>query len=352
MKRLLLLLALAWSSSSFAGTSIIDPGGTGSYNSINAWVAAKARDFIAAAEGETAILRCTNGAAFAASTINGATTNSTYKWTIQSDTSYRFTGSTYETGNRVRVEGTDTSVFYIQDDYVDVIGLQIGVTQSTNAACYGIRIANIAAQNQINISKCIVKGLFTSTTNYYEGMYVYDADAVVNVFSSIFYNFANGGSNAIGIISSSCSAVNIYNSTVFNCYAGIKRTTAGTVTAKNLIVCNNTDDFNGTITIDYCATDDGDGSNRVTFTGGSASWGNIFTDYSSGDFSLKNYTSSEKVIGAGMDNPSVGLYSDDVLGNSRSSTWDMGAFEYVAAATYFPYPARDFTGFPLGRQPK
>ena len=58
-------------------------------------------------------------------------------------------------------------------------------------------------------------------------------------------------------------------------------------------------------------------------------WDAAFTDYSNGDFSVKN--DSSVLYGAGTDNPGAGLYSDDIIDTARSSTWDIGAFEYVAA---------------------
>ena len=31
-------------------------------------------------------------------------------------------------------------------------------------------------------------------------------------------------------------------------------------------------------------------------------------------------------------NPASGLYSDDIIGTARTSTWDIGAFEYLAGS--------------------
>jgi hypothetical protein len=37
-------------------------------------------------------------------------------------------------------------------------------------------------------------------------------------------------------------------------------------------------------------------------------------------------------VGTGTDDPGAGLYSDDITGTARTSVWDIGADEYVAAA--------------------
>ena len=37
------------------------------------------------------------------------------------------------------------------------------------------------------------------------------------------------------------------------------------------------------------------------------------------------------LIGVGTDDAGLGLYSDDIEGHTRTSTWDIGADEYIAA---------------------
>ena len=99
------------------------------------------------------------------------------------------------------------------------------------------------------------------------------------------------------------------------------------MTATNCVAGNCTDDFNGTITIANCCSDDGDGANPQGPLG--ADWDNEFTDKDNGAFSL---LVGGNCVGNGTDDPGSGLYSDDIIGTVRTSTWDIGAFEYGAPA--------------------
>jgi len=79
------------------------------------------------------------------------------------------------------------------------------------------------------------------------------------------------------------------------------------------------------MTIDHCCSDDGDGTNAQGPSGGS--WANEFTTPGT-DFSL---LAGGNCVGNGTDDPGAGLYSDDIIGTARNTTWDIGAFEIAAA---------------------
>jgi hypothetical protein len=121
--------------------------------------------------------------------------------------------------------------------------------------------------------------------------------------------------------------VDMYNCTAYTGFRGFTRT-AGTVTCTNCIAANQIaagSSFNGTITVDHCCSDDGTGTNAQTPSGGV--WTNEFVTDGS-DFALKV---GGNCVGNGSDDPGAGLYSDDITGTARTSTWDIGADEYVAA---------------------
>lgn len=104
------------------------------------------------------------------------------------------------------------------------------------------------------------------------------------------------------------------------------REAAATFVAKNCAVFNTSDDFNSITTIENCASDDGDGDNPQTLDD-TDNYAAEFTDMPNGDFSL---VLGSVCIENGQDNPGSGLYSVDIIDIARSSTWDIGAFEYVS----------------------
>ena len=104
------------------------------------------------------------------------------------------------------------------------------------------------------------------------------------------------------------------------------------VIVKNSAIFNNPDDFSGSVTVENCASDDGDGTNAVT----PSDWSDVFEDYSNGDFRLK--ATDTDLIGAGLDLSTDVDYpfKDDIEGQKRgfNGSWDIGADEYVPTEIY------------------
>lgn len=117
----------------------------------------------------------------------------------------------------------------------------------------------------------------------------------------------------------------VYNCVINGCQYGVHRTN-GTSIAKNCSVFNNNDDFYGTITIDHCASDDGDGTNPIAVS----NWADEFHNASylaDVDFSLKN---TSVLLDAGV-GPSIDseVPTDDILEYGRSGdTATVGPFEH------------------------
>jgi hypothetical protein len=115
---------------------------------------------------------------------------------------------------------------------------------------------------------------------------------------------------------------------------------------KNSAIFNCDDDYieNGgapaSVTFDYCATDDGEGTNSVSPSGGS--WTNEFSDPGNGDFTLLN---TGNLYGAGVGpGTDASVPAADIDGDSRSgSTCDIGVDEYVAASGTDELTATDLT---------
>jgi len=124
----------------------------------------------------------------------------------------------------------------------------------------------------------------------------------------------------------------VYNNTVSDCYRGIAFGSGSVLTVKNSTVFNNTDDFYGTMTIDYCASDDVDGNHAVDLNENAGDeWTDNFVDYANGDFHLKSTAPDLIDAGTDLSSDSDLSFSDDIDGDSRPSPyWDIGADEYPA----------------------
>jgi len=156
----------------------------------------------------------------------------------------------------------------------------------------------------------------------------YDDDTVggtVNVINCVFFSTNLG--NGTGIHGEGAGAtINLYNTTIYGFNLGVYEDNA-TINVTNCAVCNNNDDFDSfsTGTISFCASDDEDGANSQLLDN-TNNYQDEFTDAPNGDFTLPV---GSICIENGTDNPSGGLYSDDIISVARSSTWDIGVFEYV-----------------------
>lgn len=149
-----------------------------------------------------------------------------------------------------------------------------------------------------------------------------------NIVNTIIY----GASITIGIsIDYRTTALNIYNCTICDATSyGIEVYGSGTVMViKNCAIFNTADDIyvgGDTPTIDYCATDDADGTHAVDLNeNASDEWTEAFTDYTTGDFRL---VAGGLCCDAGVD--LSGTFTVDIAGTTRSGTWDIGAFNYPA----------------------
>jgi hypothetical protein len=311
----------------------VDPdavgGGTGldwanAYTSLSLWDAGENTNLVTDNDYHTVHLRSSGGTADTTTCdLTGWTTDATHYIEIIQDDAPA-TGVYDNTA--YRMEGTDKNILLIYESFVRVKGLQIQATQTALGTVRGIYILAIAAGAcDIRIQNVIVKGACSGTGGAY-GIDINSANADVSIYNSIFYDLVSGaGAGYHGVMLNS-GALDVYNSTIYNCYYGMRRVN-GTATATNCAVGNNTDDFFGTITVDYCCSDDGDGTNVQAPSG--ADWSNEFTDAANGDFDL---VSGGNCIGNGTDDPGSGLYSDDIVGTARNSTWDISAFEFGLVA--------------------
>lgn len=217
------------------------------------------------------------------------------------------------------------NMFSVREDFVNLQKLQIKVTDTGSSTIVGIVQILVGAGAILNVDSCIITGVLSGTGSV-TGIRAGDADGTINAFNTIIIDFVSGADSGMRAFVTEGGTMNCFNCTSEGNRYGYWEI-SGTMNCHNCVAANSFDDFNGTPTVvDYCASDDGDGTNAQAPNGGV--WTNEFTNLAGEDYSLK---SGGNCVGNGTDDPGSGLYSDDIIDTARSSTWDIGAFEFVAA---------------------
>jgi hypothetical protein len=308
---------------------------THAYQSLNAWEAAEGADLDTANNTHTVHCNRTNGGGVdqLICEILGWTTSATDDITVIADdfpTDGKWDSSAYILENN----DDQAHAFNFREEYVTLRNLQILLT-TTSGTRQAVRVESVGASNYLLIDSCIIRGVCSGAGVSY-GLYPSDADTIMEIVNTVIYGFVSGADTDFRAVRCR-GTISFYNCTIFGNYTAINQF-AETCTMKNCVIFNNTDDFSGTITCDYCASDDANAStytNGEDFTAEATDWNKVFTGYSSSpaDVTLKNYTTNPCCVGEGDDTPgSTFSYSDDIIGTARTSVWDIGAFELVAAA--------------------
>ncbi len=299
-------------------TRTVKPSG-GDYTSLSAWEAGEQADIVSLDEIRQA--ECYSMSDTTAITIDGWTTDATRYIRIYTPSAERHDGK-YNT-SKYRIEVTNTRLVDCLEDFVRFEGVQFLVT--TNAGAQGIRTI-VNATNEIRVDSCIFKGVIT-TASEVDGI-----SAITNtnlkVKNCIFYDFVNATNFMAGIyLNASILSAFIYNSTFHNCRFGIHSdAAAGLSTLKNVLIQDSTSDgFSGSYSgssTNNCSdiASDAPGSNAQT---GSVT----FVDESGDDFHLSDSDTVAKDNGISLASDSDYPFSDDIDGQTRSGSWDIGADE-------------------------
>ncbi len=315
---------------------IVDPdNGSGTnYTSLSAWEAGEQGD-LTGARDEIAVAkcRCTGGTADTKNVqIDGWTTDSTRYikiWTDPSE-SYRHSGK-WTTGNKYRLQVASFHPIDVSENYVKIIGLQIALnTTTTHRGVYH----NISENATIEISHCIIRSMQPASAQYgiYTGVPT-TGTQVFKVWNCILYDWYRG-INSRG--NGATVTVYAYNVTLHGCSTGLY-TFNGEIVAKNCLI-SATDAVNaaaGSITTTYCACTESGG---LSGTGCRSGQTFTFVDEANDDFHLSSSDAGAKDYGTDLSGDSTIAFSDDIDGETRSGTWDIGADEYVAAGSAaYPY---------------
>jgi len=296
---------------------------TNAYASLFAWEAAEETDLDAANNYMTVYCRSSAGTADTATCIiaGWATSATDYIEIIGSD--FPSDGIWDATKYVIHDNNATLSAIEVHELYVKIINLQVLLTTTTGTK-YGILVWGDGDNSTVD--SCFVKGICSGTGAAWGIQYTNTSTPNV-IYNTVVSGFKSGTDNNFGgIFATSSSGVTIYNSTVTGCRTGVN-SAGGTIAMYNCALGLN--DYTEYLvgTIDYCCSTDGVGTNAQTPLDGD--WAKEWTASGSNDFSL---LVGGNCVGNGTDNPGSGLYSDDIIGTSRTTVWDIGAFEYTAGA--------------------
>ena len=269
----------------------------------------------------------------AADTGTGYTTNSSYYIKVITPTAERHNGKWNASKYRLEVtkDGDSGACLKIQEDYTQTIGLQVELNNTSSNTQRGIWLRNA---NQSEITHTIVKGYNgtggAGSGNRY-GIHVetYSDTCTFTLINDIAYDFVKASNGGRGITeyrggTGGGITLNAYNVTTHNCTTGFNQNNQ-TFNAYNCGAADSGENgFNGTISQTTCSS--------TTPT---------FVDKDNDDFHLAFNDSTWKDQGT----DESGIFTDDIDGETRSGTWDIGADEYIAAGGK---SSRNTRSFPLG----
>ena len=325
-----------------------DPGeSTRAFVSLNVAEAALEQD-LTDNGGDVMIIHCDDGGAeygdFAdtvAVIFADWTTGAASYIQVQVDVDLRHNGAWDETAYRLYV--ANGIALTISEDFVRHDGLQVGVS-ATNAADQDvIYIASISAGNDLRFSNMVVRGADNDTYRQVL-LRLVDTDCIVTAWNSVFYDAGNSTGPSYGIYANDgIAGVNLYNVTVDNCYRGVRGT--GTWVETNVLIRKDAagnvcwrPDAGHTRTYsassDDTADDQGGDGNRINQT---------FTFAGAGDYHLD--AADEGALDFGDDLTTYG-FTTDIDGETRVAPWDIGADEYISAASPTPTPSATPTQTP------
>jgi hypothetical protein len=307
----------------------VDPDATGAadgtswtdaYTSLDAWEAAEQTDLVTAGDWHHVYVRASAGTIDSSELdLNGWTTGSSNYILIEAASGDEALKTGWDdTRYRLEIGGFEEVDISSGTDHVRFQGIQFQLnTGSSNRYLFNMTAGDGA---DIRFDSCRFRSIGAGTGGEaIRCAFSSGATREIIIQNSIFTGFTGPALNL-----SSTWNVSIYQTVIYDCGTGIGQTSSGSNVATNCAVFNCTDDFNATITIDHCASDDGDGTNAVAPSG--SDWANEFPDYATGDFTLGN---TGNLFQGGT--TITGGPSTDIDGDSWGATPSIGADEYIAA---------------------
>ena len=327
---------------------IVDPdNGAGTdYTSLSAWEAGEQKDLVTADEIAIADCRCTSGSAdTTAVTIDGWTTSDTNYIKIYTTQANRHDGKW--NNNKYRLIALNPLSVYVF--YTQIIGLQIGV--DTTSTYSGQAIRSDYNKNKYQLYDSLIIRKYAGANIAYTAFKLDDFSTDTVIRNTVIYGFDATAYGAIGVSTdNSSNYLTIQNVTIYDCGKGIKRGNGSYTKLQNVISYENTTDFDingGSWHADsdynFSKDDTAPGAHSIHGTTDGKTPDFVNTGAETEDFHLQ---STSDAIDVGTD--LSGTFSDDIDGDTRSGTWDIGADEYVSGGgeTFYkslegalPYPS-------------
>jgi hypothetical protein len=308
------------------GTTNATSGANAAYVSLSA-----AEAGVAATLTDTWEIICATGgtADTSAVTFSGITTTATYYLTVTTEAASK--ASMPWSTSKYRLEVSNATAVTLSVLYIHLDGLQIAKTSSSangQACINGGTIATSA--NEAWLSNLLLKQAGNGSFNE-PCIRNTDADRVLYAWNCVCYGGGAAASGSSAAAACEAGTVYLYNCTLIGNHTGLRVSSGVTVTAKNCYARGTSAAYSvaGTLNLTTCASSDTTGTvglqsialnttNFTNVTGGSE------------DFHLP---SGSALIGVGTDTSGEAAprnFTTDMDAVTRTTVWDIGAFEYVA----------------------
>ncbi len=303
-------------------------GASGDYVSLNAAEAANGQDLTDGGGDTFTFTPTTTGDNAADTTVvdfDGWTTGATTYIKVTSASGDR--ASTSWDATKYRYSISDANAILVREDYIWWDGIQTELIGQSAARDFFQNVGR--SSGWIRLTNSVFRGdggaqrlrLYTESTGIFTDLVMWNC---------VFYDWGSHGDSYLQL--SGGNTTTIDSSTFIwpgTTVAGVRNDGATSVTCRNVYSGGNTSgrEFFGTISKTTCVSSDttGDIDNVAVST---ANFVDVTIDGGE-DWALP---SGSGLIDVGTDDPSGLGYGDpDIDGTARGATWDVGAFEFVAA---------------------
>lgn len=335
--------------------NIVDPdNGSGTdYTSLSAWEAGEQGD-LTGARDEIAVAkcRCTGGTADTTSVmIAGWTTDSTRYikiWTDPSE-SYRHDGKWNTSKYRITSNDYFATVNNNNEARIDLWldGLQIENSREYESGAAGAGLLSYKDYIvNITVSNCIIRNTASSPCSG-SGVKVYDAATSGTTYFKCYNNIVYGFSNSSGGAGIYYSVANsgatrhaiVYNNTLYGNFYNLSLSpvwTSDTVyfrSKNNLLYARASGgaDFYRTDSAGTWDVESDLSSDATSLDTNHRNQTVAFVDAANRDLHLSASDTAARGQGTNLSSDSYLPFSTDIDGQSRGSTWDIGADQYVGA---------------------